>query len=264
MIVSDKRANDYLTSILHNVRFFKDDLEAVILFGSHARGGETIFSDVDVLIVLKQRNKIVINRIIKMMRYLEIQYNYSRKPCNKLDMFLNYLNIATGMFRSWFICTKEDLIDQNFSKITGTNKIIGKIFVPSKLILFNIKREGKIIFGNPNILKKIFQPQKIERQAIRSFFLNEIIAICALFITPFTKTSIFYSLESIKWSLFLIDELKLTEKILEKNLRRNYDFYKKIKSSGIFDPFLCILAPILVLKLHLLAFHKLEKIKTQK
>ena len=264
MIVSNKRANDYLISLLRNLKIFNNDLESVILFGSHARADATILSDVDVLIVLKQRNKIVINRIIKMMRYLETQYSYSRKPTNKLELFLNYINIATGMFRSWFICTKQDLINQNFSKITGTNKIIGKIFVPSKLILLNIKREGKVIFGNPNILKKITQPKKIEKQVIRSFFLNEIIAICALFITPFTKKSIFYSIESIKWSYFLINGSKVTESILAENLKRNYDLYKKIKSSGNFNSILCIKAPVLVLKLHLLAFHKLEKIKTHK
>ncbi len=264
MIVTDKRANNYLQSLLKISRLFRDDIQSVILFGSHARNMQTPLSDVDVLLVLKQRDKRIISQLTALLRELEFKFEYAKKPNNILENFLNYLNIATGMFRSWFICSIDVLVYNDFAKITGTNKLIGKIFVPSKLILYNIKNEGRVIYGESDFLNKIPGVLKDEPQPIRSFILNEIISVCALVIAPFTNMSLNYSLEAIKWSLFILKYENLINKKKNRRLLIGLTLYKKIKLTGNFNPFLSIFSPFLVFKIHAIAFHELKKIKTVK
>ena len=264
MLVSDKRANNFLKELLQAIPKFTKKITAIILFGSHARNEATIFSDIDILIVLKTRDKKLLSRLTGYMRFLELQFNYSSEPSTKLDLFLQYLNIATGMFRSWFICSQNDLLTGNFSKITGTNKIIGKIFVPAKLILDNIKKEGKVIYGNFDFQTLIPEVKIKNQQCLRSFILNEILAICALCITPFSKLSFLYSLEAIKWSLFQVKSPKKFHSNSNKRLMSALKLYYHIKVSGIPNPYLGIYSPYLVLKLHLIAIHQLKKIKSNK
>ncbi len=252
MIVSNTKANIYINSLLQYTSDYKDNIEAIIIFGSQARNNANNHSDVDILIVLKSLNKTFIEDLISRLRFLEIEFNYSRKPTNPIELFLNYLNIATGMFRSWFICTKEDLINGNFSKITSTNKLLVKIFVPAKLILFNIKKDGKVIFGDINFVKQLPVTLKPKNQPFRSFFLNEIIALGGLILAPLTKLGQKYSIESIKWSMFLIENSNLKEKKFGLKLRNRIEFYKSVKVSNRNNPFLSIIAPFLVLELHML------------
>lgn len=264
MLVTDQRANNYLHSLLKVTNLFKNEIVSIILFGSHARNEQGPLSDVDVLVVLKHRDKKTITRLTALLRYIELTFGYARNPENILELFLNYLNIATGMFKSWFICTESELLENKFSKITGTNRLLGKIFAPAKDILFNIKTDGKVIFGDKTILTRLEAKEKVKTHPIKSFFLNEILSVSALGIAPLSTMSLYYSLEAIKWSLFVLEDLYTFRIANNSKLQRGLRLYEQIKVSGKFNPLLSIYSPFLVLKLHIKAFHEVKKIKTDK
>ena len=89
--------------------------------------------------------------------------------------------------------------------------------------------------------------------------MNEILAICALFITPFSKMSFLYSLEAIKWSLFQVKGSNTLKGLGRDKIKDFLNLYYSIKSSGIPNNYLSIYSPYLVLKLHLIAFRQLKK-----
>lgn len=253
MQLSDPRANNYLQSLLKVAALFKDNVEAIILFGSHARNEATRISDVDVLIVVKNIEKRKLNHFIANLRFLEFKYDYIKKPQNVLEFLIIYVNIATGMFKSWFVCSKEDLVNLKFSRITNTNFILGKFFAPYKIILYNIQKDGIVVWGNKDILQFIPKIRSISQQWIKSFLLNEIISISSLLISPYTKLSINYTLESIKWSLFNAN-VKLNDKeILNSSLEEFIKLYLYAKKNGKYSKRLIIYAPYIVLKVHSLA-----------
>ena len=253
MYVSNARAEKYLQSFLKVIENFNENIDSIILFGSHARNEASILSDIDLLIVTKTDNKKIKDLISGKLRALEQLFDYVKPPVNLMDYLLLYINIATGMFKSWFICSKKDLEQLNFSKITGTNLFLGKLFAPSKLILKNIRKDGIVIFGEKDCLLSIPKMDKIEPQIIKSFLLNEVLSVSALIISPFTKRSILYSLESIKWSLFIIEKKTINGLLTDSYMYKKLQFYNFIKNTGKLNKRLIIITPYLIYKIHVKA-----------
>lgn len=264
MLVSDKKANNYLKKVINLLKTYDSELESIILFGSHARNDYGPFSDVDLLIVFKKRDKRLFKSIISKIRFLELQFGYTEQSNNIVAIFLNYLNIATGMFRSWFVCSIEDLKGKNFAKITNTNFLINKILAPSTLVLSNIKRDGVVLYGNKQILDYISTNNLMKVQPVRSLIMNSLLSIGALTVSPVSKKSQLYSLEAIKWSMFVLKGLGVKNTSLSDQLQRHLHIYFTVKKTGIYNPQLSILAPIIILELHKLVFYELKKIKILK
>lgn len=264
MLVTNKKANLYLKSILNALKQFENEIESIILFGSQARNEASSVSDVDLLIILKNNNRQVKNKITGILRFIELEFSYANDPTNLLELLLTYINIATGMFKSWFICSKSDFREKKFFKITETNRILGRIFAPSALIMENILRDGKVIYGRQSILDFREGNRSLNIQPFRSLILNEFLALGALIISPFSKLSSFYSLESIKWSLFMADELKIKKSNFLKVNRSFFTWYYTMRKGGLQTPYFSIYTPLMILKIHFLVFHSLKKIKTIK
>ena len=261
MLVSDEKANNYLKNIIKVLKPYENQLDSIILFGSHARGEPGPFSDVDLLIVFKKRDKEIFKKIISRIRFLELKFGYTKKSANIIELCLAYLNVATGMFRSWFLCSSDDLKNMNFSKITSINTLISKILAPSSLVLDNILRDGKVIVGNKELLHEIPHEKKSTIQPFRSILMNSLLSIGALIISPFTKTSQYYSLEAIKWSLFVLNEINIKSSLLPIGLKNHLRIYYNVKKTGSFNPYLPMKAPIIIYRIHRHIFHELKKIK---
>ena len=250
MILSDKRANNYLQSLLKISQPYQKVIEAIILFGSYARGNPSKFSDVDVLIVLKKPNKRIYSHLAGQIQFLERKFGYSIPQGNIIEYLLNYVNIATGMFKSWFICSYEDLKDLKFAKITQTNVLLGKIFAPYKEIIWNIQKDAVILFGNKDIIELIPKIPETQPQLFKSLMINELISLSSLVIAPFTKYSFLYSIEAIKWSIFKTKINFLNSLPANSLLKKYLILYNSVKKRGIMNKKLTIISPYIIYKIH--------------
>lgn len=259
MFSGTKNANLFIKSILH-LKKTHSEISEIILFGSYARKNPSPISDVDILILTETTDKKVINNLVGKLRFLERKFFPSNNNFNIFDWFLDYFNIATGMFRSWFVCSKEEFNNQNFSgMINNIFPGVAKIFIPSQKIFSNIKKDGIVLSGDPNLLESL----RVNESAIeiyRSVLLNLFLSLGGIFLVPFTRKSIYYSLEAVKWSLFTLDYLN-DIKTFENNSFFDFKQYRRLRNSGEFNLYFCLNAPILVLKIHKFALSKFKSIK---
>lgn len=78
-----------------------DGLIAVIAFGSRVRGDFTSESDFDVLIVVRERNSDILNKIINIFQEFELKTNIPFSPIVKsLKTFEKEKAYLTGFFRN--------------------------------------------------------------------------------------------------------------------------------------------------------------------
>lgn len=78
-----------------------DGLIAVIAFGSRVRGDFTSESDFDVLIVVRERNTDILNKIINIFQEFELKTNIPFSPIVKsLKTFEKEKAYLTGFFRN--------------------------------------------------------------------------------------------------------------------------------------------------------------------
>jgi len=105
---------------------------------------------------------------------------------------------------SGFICRESDFISWNFPNIFGSNKILSRLLAPKRAVLYTILNNYKILYGedpfrelrvSKNLLKSSIS------DILKSFVMNFLLAMGALFIAPLYRKAYQYSMEAIKWSL---------------------------------------------------------------
>lgn len=115
-------------------KLVKYNLTSILIFGSREF---TEVSDVDLIFVVKGIENHEKKKIKYRLKSVENKYGLRNRREEFIGSFLNHLEEETGMFCSNFICTRQDLIKGNFSKIFNTNKYF-TCLSPTNIILSNI------------------------------------------------------------------------------------------------------------------------------
>jgi predicted nucleotidyltransferase len=253
---TEPRANKYCNLIVQLIKKkYSKEVKSIILFGSHARGNATKISDVDLLIILYNSKLKIKNSLESEIRWLEMYSGYSKNYSNSFNLvekMLQTIKLQTGMFRSWFITEEQSFMRQDFAKTFGVNPLLSKMLAPSSLIYFNIIREGITIYGENTLFVNSFTKNIWKFSLLRSFIMNFVEALGALFLTPFNKETSLFAVEAIKWSLFSYNFVLQSKKIQKhaplkiKGLERFFD----LRRIPRFDPILNLLTPYIVYKIH--------------
>lgn len=205
MDISHPKARKYCLLVTQLLgREFKNKSHSAILFGSHARNQATEYSDVDLLIVLKDSSSnLTKRRLSSFLIYLDQNFlahdsNSSNKILNRILYAVKY---KTGMFKPFFITSEKDLKSLHFSKVFGVSFFLSKILAPGNEVFYNIKKDGKLIYGDVNIFDKINVKKTTTTYFFRPLFMNLTISLCALILRPLASEMRFYSLEALKWTI---------------------------------------------------------------
>jgi predicted nucleotidyltransferase len=249
-------------------RYMGENLVSVILFGSYVEGEVSKhLSDVDMIIVVDGKlDKKLIKKASNLIKILELKYGISNNCYSFFDKFLHALEKGTGMFISHFICKYDDFVNGNFSGIFSTNRILSKVLAPSEIVLATFQKKAQTIWGK-DLLNEMRKPKITIIQLIKSCYMNFLLSVGALIISPFSKKAIKFSMEAVKWSLHSCSfcatgESKAVEKegknfikngICEKHIKRLISLRKKMATDIRF----VLKTPITVLKIHQTTLKKL-------
>ncbi len=233
------------------------EISSIIIFGSFLDGAVSPVSDVDILVVLRSNVKEVIRKATSALRCLEKR----RPPSSFIEMVLEGVKSRTGMFKSFFVCSEEDLRSGDFPSIFSLSRTMCLLLAPSKLVLGSVIDGAKVVYGDAQLPPP---PKVSSAQLLKSLAMNLLLSTVALIIAPFTKEAAKYSMEAGKWSIMAsyyytfrrrLSVVKIpqtlngwTRKHAAKivNLRRNYWN----------NPRVLVLTPFFTLAVHLLALKK--------
>lgn len=265
------KAERYVSEAIEIVRRLAPEyLYIALIFGSLISKHVTRSSDVDLLLVFDDA---IPERMIKLidqaLEYLEAKYGFNEKEKNFWEHLYRALNRMTGMYKSHFICKKQDLIKFNFARIFNVSRIMSKILAPKCFVLKNFLFFAKVIYGDADFVsrsKKLLQiilPECPVIDWIKSIIMNLLLSLGALFASIFSKKSHLYALEAIKWSFYvgmyyinnnlqptLTNVIKHFKKIINKNF---IERFLKSKRNMVRDPLLLLLAPFYVIYIHLVS-----------
>lgn len=259
-----KRAHAYLNEVVHySKKLLGDNLVSIVLFGSLARNEAEKISDVDILIVVKKKNKKtkILERII---RALEIRYGFITPPRGFFEKLFFALSQVTGMFRPVFIAEYKDVRKWIFHKIFGTSTFMTRILAPTESVKFTILKSYKIIYGiDP------FSPIRINDKSfgnlIKSLFMNSILAISSFVLLPFYKETYKFVYESMKWSMFayayasaMEPHISRLSQLFIEPLRRGMEHFIYTRKNGKLSPGLFLYAIPSIVKIHISSIKKLK------
>ncbi len=117
----------------------KDDLVSMAVFGSYARGDYNRKSDVDLIVVVRNKTKDVISKVMKLEE--EISIRASNWVDEKSSRFLNMI----GFKKSIFLFDENEFKKKKFNFCDS--RLLSKLLIPKGVIWSNIKRDGKVVYG---------------------------------------------------------------------------------------------------------------------
>jgi hypothetical protein len=196
---------DYLRVVkAYLLQYYKEELFSLVLFGSmiDAIKSRSPSTDVDLIIVVKDNCPPKTFKKLKgELRTIQQQF----KPQSKKfwSLFLTGLQQSTGMFVNSFLCYYSDFQTRNFSKVFEVNSAISFILAPQTSVWISLNQRHKIILGKDPFAEwiKTIQIKKID--IIRSFLMNSLLAVGSLMLGIVLPNLTQYSMESVKWSLFV-------------------------------------------------------------
>jgi len=129
-----------LKSLSSNVkRVLADNLVSMMVFGSYARGDYNKDSDVDLIVVVKEKTKDVIKRLVR------LEYELSIKAKNWVDLQTSkFLNLI-GFKKNIFLFDEKEFANKKFNFCDS--KLLAKLLIPKGFIWTNIKNEGEVVYG---------------------------------------------------------------------------------------------------------------------
>ncbi|MHA1819534.1 MAG: nucleotidyltransferase domain-containing protein [Promethearchaeota archaeon] len=205
-----------------------ENVSAILLFGSYARGEFTKNSDVDILIILKdefmkKKKASFFTKLERIFLATEQKNKLKHSTAHLINRLLVAVEKSTGMFVSHFLCSESDWYHQRFHKIFGVNKVLSKLLAPGDIVLKNMHNSYIPLYNDMPPAK--FRDKIHNSQMIKSLLMNFLLSTSAVLIFPIWKNSIKYSMESFKWSLrnsylYLFDK--------PASLKNIMDFYSEI------------------------------------
>lgn len=255
-----QQSSEYLTSVARELEKIEEKISSVILFGSFARGDNTEFSDLDLLIVFKNNtSEEIISNINKTLTELENRHDFFEQPEGILEKLIYSLKRRTGMSVSHFVCKEEDIKKRNFCEMFSTDKYLSFLIAPGDLVLNNIGEDGIVLYGKP-LTKELPRPVEISSM-LKSLIMNLSTATGSLAIAPFYQNALKLSAEAVKWSLLAIHQY-LTQRSggVEEAISylKKYEVYdsktleefKSLRTQPRDNPLFIFKAPSLIIKLH--------------
>ncbi len=242
---------------------YSKDIISLILFGSMVEDDRNTDSstDIDLIVVLKDSCPKKIRSDLY-RELLGIQQRYGMYTSGFKDFFINGLQNATGMFVNSFLCYQSDIQCRNFYTTFNVNKFFAFFLAPQSSVWISLKKRHKIIMGQ-DIFKEWHGELVVSTSdLIRSFLMNSLLSMGALCLSTLGFDLSHFAMESVKWSLFTwknqkrINSTKLIEicKIygsraskIENRTLSAFLVYRKTKKP---NPYLLMLAPIFIFKLH--------------
>ena len=243
---------------------YQEDIFSLILFGSMIDSVkiENTHTDVDLIVILKDScPKETFQKIQREL--ISIQQSYFPRKITFWGLFFEGLQNATGMFVNSFICYYSDFSEQNFAKVFNVNPLIASLLAPRASVWRSLKHRHLVVLGQDPFTKWIEIPSISQKDIIRSFCLNFLLAIGSLVLGTIARNTTQFAMESVKWSLYtwwncsnnhsLIEIPKMCgiyakhASFLEK---LTITFFLSYRESGKPSPYLRMLSPLFVLILH--------------
>jgi len=141
------RVQAYVETIVHTCADDGRALVSVILFGSAAIGGwvETV-SDVDLILVVPDgATDEDMDRLRREVEQIEIHHRLCSHPADGQPALEKFLDRVTAHDRSFFICTRGDLLSGKIGRILGLHPAQA-IFV-DRIVLANFVASGITVWG---------------------------------------------------------------------------------------------------------------------
>lgn len=175
-------------------------LVAVVVFGSAAIGGySTQVSDVDLLLIIRDgASEQERDNLQRKVSELEKRHGIVKPQEHPHGVVGSFIARLTANVRSFFICTRDDLLSGDSGRILGIPKAQA-LFV-DRIAVASIITSGKIIYGE-NILSRV-PLQPIRRfDVIKAFFglFNQLLLITALY--PMIPAATKYAMDTLKRSV---------------------------------------------------------------
>jgi hypothetical protein len=181
----DARIDAYVTDIVRVASGSRGSLVSVILFGSASTGGYADgLSDLDLLLILTDdTDPAEKERIGRAVRGLEALHRFTKPQQGKggaLGAMQSIANRVTANARTFFICTKADLLSGDSGQVLDLPKIqavfIDRIAVPS------ILSSGVTLWGE-NLLPQVRLPPIRRIDVGKSFFglFNQLVFVIAAY-----------------------------------------------------------------------------------
>ncbi|MEM3512401.1 MAG: nucleotidyltransferase domain-containing protein [Candidatus Jordarchaeales archaeon] len=231
-----------------------DKISSVILFGSFLDGSASPISDIDVLVVLRSSDKRIIRKAAAVLRSLE-----NRKPPSSLiEMVLEGVKAKTGMFKSFFVCSEDDLKSGDFPSIFSLSRAMCLLLAPSKLVLGSVIDGAKVVYG---CIQLPPPPKLSSAQILKSLVMNLILSMAAIIIAPFIKEAAKYSMEAGKWSVMASYYYTFRKRLPVEKIPQSLSGWTRVHAAKLIslrrnywnDPYILILTPFFTLTTHLLA-----------
>ena len=141
------RVQAYVDTIVHTCADGGRALVSVVLFGSAAIGGwvETV-SDVDLILVVPDcATSEAIDRLRSEVEHIEITHGFLSHSAHGQPALEIFLNMVTAHDRSFFICTRRDLLSGEVGRILRLHPLQAT-FV-DRIVLANFVASGITVWG---------------------------------------------------------------------------------------------------------------------
>lgn len=183
-----------------------ENLVSIQLFGSGVKNdfSEEI-SDVDLIFVVEGGVKEDhLRKLEKRIKNLEIRYNLSKPDDSK---FLSIISSRTGVFRSYFVFSLENLKNMDFSALFEEGKLfdlpLGSIvysLTPFKLIFHNMLKESITVYGE-QIANEVDIPLPSNTDFAKNYFGCLLLSVFSAMFSLTSSSGTLFSLEALKWYL---------------------------------------------------------------
>jgi predicted nucleotidyltransferase len=190
-MVQFKKVTNHVKSLLER------NLVSLIVFGSVARRDNNVNSDVDLIIVVKNKTKNVINQIALLENKLSINSNNFVEK--RIAKFLNLV----GFKKSLFLFDEKEFLNKKFNFCDS--KILAKLLLPKGIIWKAVHDEGKVIYGK-NLLN--FKPRITVWDKIKAPLPGIGACAFATFIYPFAKDkAVLLAQTGLRWTYMNVSGL---------------------------------------------------------
>lgn len=229
-------------------------ISSVIIFGSFLDGSASPISDIDVLVVLRSSDRRIIRKAAAVLRSLE-----KRKPPSSLiEMVLEGVKAKTGMFKSFFVCSEDDLRSGDFPAIFSLSRVMCLLLAPSKLVLGSVIDGAKVVYGDIQLPPP---PKFGLAQILKSLIMNLILSMAAIIIAPFVKEAAKYSMEAGKWSVMASYYYTFRKRLPVEKIPQSLSGWTRTHAAKLVslrrnywnDPYILTRTPFFTLVTHLLA-----------
>ncbi|MHA1214635.1 MAG: nucleotidyltransferase family protein [Candidatus Hodarchaeales archaeon] len=261
------KVNDYLENVISYLkRNHPSRVLSVVLFGSFAgrKDEKKSVSDVDLLIIID--NKCSIDEKDEIIRGLySLEKRHFGYTISSSNSFIKGLQKATGMFVNNFVCYYDQIVNRDFCGVFGVNRAVSKLLAPSTSVWISLLRQHKILYGK-DIFKDWNYPLRMNiNDLFKSFLMNTLLALGAIFICFVYESSVKFSMEAMKWSLFTWrnyhrldmtspnDIMKRYVQVMghtDKMLVNGAQLFIKYRTTCIIEKNLSIFALFFVFKIH--------------